>query len=457
MRSVQISFVNKKICIIGAGNQALRKGKQFIDEGAKVIYISPSFHVEILAQQEDGLCILLEKTYEAEDIKDGFLVYACTDNRELNHQIVLDANEKRILSGSVHRDSIATYRALQFVDYPHMHVAVSTNGAYPSYNQEILDEFAQSYHNKHHHTLENLRKSREDKLPVQKKKKGVLVVSYGTTVEETRKKNIETLEQDVKNAMQSYHLPVYCAYSSRHICKKLNQQQVYVMTIEEAIQRMYEDGITEIVVLSTYLLHGKMYDQLQEQLASAKRMVRLQGGYSLEITSVTKPLLMDTQMIKNVLTYIHESVRTYDQSNGNRVLEETLLEAKCEENQEAFVMMGHGTDGNGNLTFAAINYIAQEQGYNYMFVGAMDGYPSIDSMIQDIQKAGYSTVVLMPLMLVAGKHARKDMASDAEHSWKTQLEKAGIEVRVLMQGLGEIEGIRSLYLSLLLEELRVLN
>lgn len=444
MRSVQISFVNKKIWIVGGGNQALRKGNQFIEEGAKVIYISPSFHVEILAQQELGLCILHEKIYEAEDIKDSFLVYACTDNRELNHQIVLDTNEEGILSGSVHRDSMATYRPLQFVDYPHMHVAVSTNGAYPSYNQEVLDEFTQSYHSKHHDKLELLRKSREEKLLVQQKKKGVLVVSYGTTVEETRKKNIEALEQDVKHAMKSYHLSVYCAYSSPHICKKLKQQEVSVMTIEEAIQNMYEDGITEIAVLSTYLLNGKMYDQLQEQLASAKRMVRLQGGYSLEITCVTKPLLMDTQMIKNVLACIHESVRDYGQSKG-------------EEDKQALVMMGHGTDGNGNLTFAAMNYIAREQGYHHMFIGAMDGYPSIDSVIQDVKKTGYSKVVLMPLMLVAGKHARKDMASDAEHSWKTQLEKAGLEACVLMQGLGEIEGIRELYLSLLLEEIHALN
>lgn len=164
MRSAQISFANKKVWIVGGGNQALKKGRQFIEEGANVIFVAPYFREEIRELAEEESCVLLENFYRAEDILGGFMIYACTDNRKVNHQIVLDGNEKGMLSGSVHKDAAASYHPLQFVDYPNLHVAVSTNGAAPAYNREILVEFHELYEATHREKLEKLRIEREARL-----------------------------------------------------------------------------------------------------------------------------------------------------------------------------------------------------------------------------------------------------------------------------------------------------
>ncbi len=175
MRTAQISFQNKKVWIIGGGSQGVLRGKQFIEEGAQVIIVTPSINKELrellAAHMEHGeetsamgdvSCI--ESVYQKELINDGFLVFACTDNRELNHQIVLDGNQKGMLSASVHKDSSASYHPLRFRDYPNLHVAMSTNGAFPSYLDTILEEIEGSYHQSHHEKLEELRAWRAEVL-----------------------------------------------------------------------------------------------------------------------------------------------------------------------------------------------------------------------------------------------------------------------------------------------------
>ncbi len=163
MRTAQISFQNKKVWIIGGGNQGILRGKQFIEEGAQVIFVTPSINKglqEILA----GGVSCIEGVYQKELITEGFLVFACTNNRELNHQIVLDTNQKGMLSASVHKDSEASYHPLRFRDYPNLHIAMSTNGAFPSYLDTILEEIEGSYHQNHHEKLEELRAWRAEVL-----------------------------------------------------------------------------------------------------------------------------------------------------------------------------------------------------------------------------------------------------------------------------------------------------
>lgn len=164
MRSAQISFANKKVWIIGGGNQALKKGRQFIDEGADVTFVSPFVREEIVALVHDGVCHLIQSPYDIEVIREGFFVYGCTDSREINHQVVLDGNQKGMLSASVHKDADASYHPLQFVNYPNMHVAVSTNGASPAYNTEILEEFHKAYTATHHERLAQLREERDKRM-----------------------------------------------------------------------------------------------------------------------------------------------------------------------------------------------------------------------------------------------------------------------------------------------------
>lgn len=155
MRSAQISFQAKKVMIIGGGRLALKKGRQFQEEGAEVIYVAPTLCEDI--KKETHFC----KEYEASDLRDAFLVYACTDDKEINHQVVLDANHKGMLSASVHQDKDATYHPLQSCNLPHLHVALSTNNAFPAYINEIMDEIVDSYENIHHEVLVKLKGIRE--------------------------------------------------------------------------------------------------------------------------------------------------------------------------------------------------------------------------------------------------------------------------------------------------------
>lgn len=443
MRSAQISFVNKKVYIIGSGKQAIKKGQSFMGEGAKVIFIAPSFEQDFTETMGNATYECIEKTYEHAceegDIQGGFLVYACTDDSVLNHQIVTDANANNMLSASVHKDGEASYHPMKSIDYPHMHVAVSTNGAYPSYNADLLEEMEQrmeavlydmerSYSEIHASRLEKLGQARMER----QQKRAVLVVSYGTTMKEARERNIEAIEQDVAAWTEGKDIAVYRAFSSKHICKKLAKEGVMIQNVSEAMQQMCTDGITEVTVLVTHLLYGNMYRNLVNEIEAEKKAIRALGLHACQNIRITNPLMVDQKAGSKVLACIQREIQSQH--------------IELEEG-EALVFMSHGTDGYGNMTISALNFIAKEQGYTHLFIGTMDGYPGVDIMIEQVKSAGYAKVVLMPFMLVAGNHAHHDMAAADENSWKSQLEAAGLEVRVQMQGLGELPSIRDMYLS----------
>ncbi len=158
MRSAQISFKNKPILIVGGGKQALKKGRQFIEEGAKVTFLAPSISNEL--REYD--CI--NQTYNTDYLKEVFLVYACTDDKELNHKIILEGNQEGILTASAHYDEEASFHPLVSRDYDDLHIAVSTNGAYPMYIPILLEDIEALYLNHHAEKLKELRVFRQSLL-----------------------------------------------------------------------------------------------------------------------------------------------------------------------------------------------------------------------------------------------------------------------------------------------------
>lgn len=158
MRSAQISFKNKPILIVGGGTQALKKGRQFMEEGAKVTFLAPSISSEL--QEYD--CI--NQSYNTENLKGMFLVYACTDDKELNHTIIREGNQEGILTASAHYDEDATFHPLVSRDYDDLHIAVSTNGAYPMYIPVLLEDMEALYFNNHAEKLKELRVFRQNLL-----------------------------------------------------------------------------------------------------------------------------------------------------------------------------------------------------------------------------------------------------------------------------------------------------
>ena len=248
-------------------------------------------------------------------------------------------------------------------------------------------------------------------------KKGILVVSFGTSHLDTMEKTIDVIERDVSRKFPECR--VYRAFTSRMIIRKLKRtENMAVDTVEKAVKRMAADGIEDVIVQPTHIINGiendHMMEDLMENMSCFKRI------------RVGKPLL--------------SSVDDYKKSI-HAVMAETELS-----DDEMLVLMGHGTDHHANSAYPTLEYTFHALGYNQVLVGTVESFPELKNVIAKLEIAEKKKVALMPFMLVAGDHAKNDMAGD-EGSWKSQLEDEGYEVRVIMKGLGEFEGIRRIFLE----------
>lgn len=242
---------------------------------------------------------------------------------------------------------------------------------------------------------------------------GILVVSFGTSFDETREKNITAIEQEIREL----GYPVYRAFTSNIIRKVLAKREIFIDDVTEAMHRMVADGVTEVYVLPTHLLYGYEYEKMMSMIESYEAQ--------FQVLKIGKPLLADTEDMLEALSGLIEAIEVAE--------------------DEAIVFMGHGTEHFANAVYPALNYMAREQGYSHVFVGTVEGYPLIDVVISEVKKAGYQKVLLTPLMLVAGDHAANDMSGDDEDSWKSLFHANGVETRILLKGLGEYEEIRKMY------------
>lgn len=253
--------------------------------------------------------------------------------------------------------------------------------------------------------------------------KGILVVSFGTSHLDTMKKTISVIEQEISERFQEYR--VYRAFTSGMIIRKLKRtENLAVDTVQEALNRMKEDGIEDVIVQPTHIINGVEYDRMMKDL--------MENMFLFRRIRVGKPLL--------------SSVDDYKKSI-HAVMAETRLE-----DDEMLVLMGHGTDHHANSAYPTLEYTFHALGYNQVLVGTVESFPELKNVMAKLEISGKKKVVLMPFMLVAGDHAKNDMAGE-EDSWKCELEDAGYEVRVIMKGLGEFEGIRKIFTEHLEEEI----
>ena len=253
--------------------------------------------------------------------------------------------------------------------------------------------------------------------------KGILVVSFGTSHLDTMKKTISVIEQEISERFQEYR--VYRAFTSGMIIRKLKRtENLAVDTVQEALNRMKEDGIEDVIVQPTHIINGVEYDRMMKDL--------MENMFLFRRIRVGKPLL--------------SSVDDYKKSI-HAVMAETRLE-----DDEMLVLMGHGTDHHANSAYPTLEYTFHALGYNQVLVGTVESFPELKNVMAKLEISGKKKVVLMPFMLVAGDHAKNDMAGE-EDSWRSELEDAGYEVRVIMKGLGEFEGIRKIFTEHLEEEI----
>ena len=253
-------------------------------------------------------------------------------------------------------------------------------------------------------------------------KKAILAVSFGTSHNDTRKVTIDAIERDMQEAFPDYML--YRAWTSKMIIKKLkNRDNVHVFTVREAMEQMKKDEITDVLIQPTHVINGIENDLMKEDALA----------YRDDFHSITfgDPLLTSAE---DNLAVIQAIAEEFSDLTEDQVL----------------VLMGHGTTHYANSIYAALDYTFKDKGYKNIFLGTVEAYPSMESLMRMVKEYNPSKVVLAPFMIVAGDHAKNDMAGDDPDSWYSQFKAAGFEVEPVIKGLGEYTGIR----SLLVEHLR---
>ncbi len=251
------------------------------------------------------------------------------------------------------------------------------------------------------------------------KKKAILVVSFGTSFPETRKKTIDRIEADFAEAFPDYR--IYRAWTSKMILAKLKKRDgIVVPTVAEAVEQMIEDGIRELIVQPTHIINGIENDLMKDDIL-AKRD-------SFEKLAFGTPLLTTTE----------------DQM---AVTHAVMSEFSSLEEDEALVLMGHGTTHYANAVYAALNYTFWDLGYERCTLGTVEAYPSLEEVKKQLRGMDVKKVILTPFMVVAGDHATNDLAGEEEDSWKRQLEAEGYQVSCVLKGLGEYPGVRAIYLK----------
>ncbi len=249
-------------------------------------------------------------------------------------------------------------------------------------------------------------------------KKGIIVASFGTTYEETRKLSIESIENMIKEKFED-HL-VLRAFTSNIIRKRLKaRDNLHVFSLKEAIEKMEEEGIRQIYIQPLHIITGVEYEKILTAVKDA-----LKKDNTLRI-KIGKPLLYSDQ----------DYLDTVD------ALDIEELE------EEATIFMGHGSYHESDISYGKIANIFKEKKYQNTFMATVEGAITMEDYIPHLKERKVKTVKLKPFMIVAGDHATNDMASDEEDSWKSILEREGFKVNIDMKSLGENEKIRQIFLE----------
>lgn len=251
----------------------------------------------------------------------------------------------------------------------------------------------------------------------------ILVVSFGTSCRETRAVTIDAIEQEIGEAFP--HHSIYRAWTSKKIIRALKEREgIHINDVAEAMEEMLSDGITDVLVQPTYVAEGAEYQRMKEEILA------YQGKF--HGLSLGTPLLGSAQDLGKVILAVTEE----------------FSDLKAE---EALVLMGHGTWGSGNDVYGDLDVMLKKMGFQNIFLGTMKQESSAKQLIQRVEEYGARKVVLAPFMIVAGKHARRDLAGDDPKSWESQFQAAGFQTEVREKGLGQYPGIRKIFVEHLKE------
>ena len=255
-------------------------------------------------------------------------------------------------------------------------------------------------------------------------KRAVLVASFGTSHLDTLEKTIQPIEWDIAGRMPGRVLRR--AFTSGMILRKLEERDgLKIDSVPQALERLAEEGFEDVVVQPTHIMNGEEFDKLMAQAEPYRaRFRRLAFG---------RPLLTTLE----------------DYRDLTAALSEALPEPEAD---TAHVFMGHGTEHFANAAYCQLSYMFYDQGRPDLLVGTVEGYPGLDQVIHRLKEhPAVRRVVLYPLMVVAGDHAKNDLGGDGPDSWKSLLRARGYQVECVLSGLGERPAVRRLFVQHALE------
>ena len=270
--------------------------------------------------------------------------------------------------------------------------------------------------------------------------KELLVVSFGTSFNDSRVADIKSIEDALQAANPDWS--VRRAFTAQIIINHIQARDgEKIDNMEQALERAVANGVKQLVVQPTHLMHGAEYDEMCAAIDKVRD--------KFESVEIAEPMLGEVGSDATVINADKEAVA---KAVVAAALSESGYEstAAAKEAGVAYVLMGHGTAHVAKVTYSQMATQMDKLGYENVFIGTVEGEPedtSCEAVIAAVKEAGYTTVVLRPLMVVAGDHANNDMAGADEDSWKTMFEAAGFTVNCQISGLGRIADVQALYVA----------
>ena len=268
----------------------------------------------------------------------------------------------------------------------------------------------------------------------------LLVVSFGTSYNDSRVNDIKSIEDALQEAYPDWS--VRRAFTAQIIINHIQARDgEKIDNMTQALERAVANGVKNLVVQPTHLMHGAEYDEMCAAIDEYRDQ--------FESVSIAEPLLGEVGSDASVINADKEAVAKAVTAAAAEASGFDSLEA-AREAGAAFVLLGHGTAHVAKVSYSQMSTQMQQLGYENVFIGTVEGEPeetACESVIEKVQAAGYTTVILRPLMVVAGDHANNDMAGSDDDSWKPMFEDAGFTVDCQIAGLGGIADIQALYIA----------
>ena len=270
----------------------------------------------------------------------------------------------------------------------------------------------------------------------------LLVVSFGTSFNDSRAEDISGIEKALEAAYPDWS--VRRAFTAQIIINHVQaRDDEKIDNVDQALERAVDNGVKNLVVQPTHLMHGAEYDELVETLDNYKD--------KFETVTVAEPMLGEVGSDATVINEDKAKVAEAITAEAVKTAGYDSLDA-AKEDGTAFVFMGHGTSHSAKVSYSQMAAQMKDLSYDNVFIGTVEGEPeetACENVIEAVKEAGYTKVVLRPLMVVAGDHANNDMAGDDEDYWQSQFTASGYfdSVDTQISGLGRIEAIQQIYID----------